>query len=146
MYLLILLGLYLYFQPNIPNLSQMFQNYYKLIGLLVLFGFFNLKYLKKSHYYDDKQIRNYIPPNLQQQQIYHQPQQQYQKPMLSENRKNIIAARQSWCCNHCTNMLDNKFQLDYVIPLHKGGDKTLDNVQCLCSGCFNKKKILDLSF
>lgn len=141
MKLLILLGLFLYFQPTIPNLSEIFQNYYKVISVLMIFGFLNLKFLKKSHYYNDDEVKNYIPRGFQQ-----QPQQVYQKPMLTENRKNIIAARQSWCCNHCSGMLDNRFQLDYVIPLHKGGDKSIDNVQCLCSSCSNKKKILDISF
>jgi len=144
MKLLILLGLYLYFQPPIPNVTEIFSNYYKIISVLLIFGFMNLKFLKKSHYYDNNNelIQNYTSQDYQQQY----PQQTYQKPMLTENRRNIIAARQSWCCNHCSNMLDNKFQLDYVIPLHKGGLRNLENVQCLCTPCSNKKKILDISF
>jgi 5-methylcytosine-specific restriction endonuclease McrA len=144
MKLLILLGLYLYFQPTIPNVTEIFSNYYKIISILLIFGFMNLKFLKKSNYYDQNNelLQDYSPQDYQQQNH----QQIYQKPMLTENRKNIIAARQSWCCNHCSNMLDNKFQLDYVIPLHKGGLRNLDNVQCLCTSCSNKKKILDISF
>lgn len=139
MYLLILVGLYLYFQPSIPSITEIFQNYYKIIGFIILLGFFNLRFLKKSTYYDEQ--HNNIPKYFQKQNQY-----TYQLPQLSENRRNIIAARQSWCCNHCSQVLDKKFKSDYVIPLHKGGDKDIDNVQCLCSPCFQKKQILDLSF
>lgn len=150
--ILIIIIIYLFkdklseFVKNILNdgfsINKIFSGYYSIISLLLIFGFANLKYLKKSHYYPNGIEENNFLINYNTQQNY----QPYMRPNLSENRRNIIAARQSWCCNHCQNMLDTYYKMDYVIPLHKGGQRENDNIQALCSNCSNKKQALDLSF
>ena len=53
--------------------------------------------------------------------------------------KRIVAFKQSWTCNYCVRVLPPTYQIDHVVPLHHGGDNTIDNLQALCVECHATK-------
>ena len=57
------------------------------------------------------------------------------KRKLSESTKKIIASNQKWTCKMCNNMLDASYEIDHIIPLYKGGNNELYNLQALCRNC-----------
>ena len=58
---------------------------------------------------------------------------------LSETKKKIIASNQNWRCNHCKNVLNFTYEIDHIIPLYKGGNNELYNLQALCRNCHGIK-------
>lgn len=43
-------------------------------------------------------------------------------------------------CTGCRKSLDNKFEIDHVMPVSRGGMNTADNLQLLCRSCNRKKR------
>jgi len=60
---------------------------------------------------------------------------------LSSYTKRIVAARDKWACRSCGCMLDETYEIDHILPLHRGGGDSLCNLQALCSACHRKKTI-----
>ena len=61
---------------------------------------------------------------------------------------NILLAtvdNQNNVCNHCGKriVLVTEFNIDYIIPLSKGGENCLANSQALCNSCCEKKNSID---
>lgn len=51
-----------------------------------------------------------------------------------------LAYKQNYVCAMCETLLPPQFDLDHIIPLHKGGSNDWKtNLQCLCAQCHNKK-------
>lgn len=65
------------------------------------------------------------------------------KRRLNESTKKLIAANQKWRCNLCNNMLDASYEIDHIIPLYKGGNNEIYNLQALCRNCHGLKTIND---
>ena len=65
------------------------------------------------------------------------------KRKVNETTKKVVAANQGWHCNMCQNMLDASYEVDHIIPLYKGGDNSINNLQALCRNCHGKKTIYD---
>ncbi len=63
---------------------------------------------------------------------------------LSEGRKRILAAEQSYKCAICQNQLPHCWQIDHRIPLHLGGSNEISNLQVLCANCHQKKSTLEM--
>jgi 5-methylcytosine-specific restriction endonuclease McrA len=74
-----------------------------------------------------------------------------ERSRLNENEKIIVLSRQNMRCNMCTCKLvihpyTNRklFEFDHVIPRHKRGPTTLNNMQALCRNCHGVKTGWDL--
>jgi 5-methylcytosine-specific restriction endonuclease McrA len=55
-----------------------------------------------------------------------------------------VAAQQKWRCLHCQELLDARFDLDHIKPLHAGGSDSLKNLQALCANCHYRKTHLEI--
>ena len=58
---------------------------------------------------------------------------------VSEKLKKVVACSQEWKCNYCCDTLKYTYQIDHVIPLHDGGDNSVNNLQALCVECHATK-------
>ena len=65
------------------------------------------------------------------------------KRSVSETKKKFVAARQSWKCRHCRNMLSAWYEIDHVIRLQNGGSNHVDNLVALCRECHGKKTAME---
>ena len=66
------------------------------------------------------------------------------KRNVSALEKKIVASNQKWKCSKCTQLLDATYEVDHIVPLCKGGDNRIENLQALCRNCHGKKTIYDL--
>lgn len=55
--------------------------------------------------------------------------------------KRKVAADNQWKCGVCDELLDATFDLDHKIPLHLGGEDTVENLQALHSSCHRQKTL-----
>ena len=62
---------------------------------------------------------------------------------LNETKKKVVASSQQWSCKHCKQILDASYEIDHIIPLYKGGNNDLTNLQALCRNCHGQKTIYD---
>jgi 5-methylcytosine-specific restriction enzyme A len=62
---------------------------------------------------------------------------------LNETKKKVIASSQQWTCNGCKQILDASYEIDHILPLYKGGNNDLNNLQALCRNCHGQKTITD---
>ena len=53
------------------------------------------------------------------------------RPYLSAVTKKTVAARQKWRCAACGKLLDGSFEIDHRVPLSRGGDNSIENLQAL---------------
>jgi|TARA_B110001469_G_scaffold127348_1_gene147848 5-methylcytosine-specific restriction enzyme A len=65
------------------------------------------------------------------------------KRNITSTTKKVVASNQQWYCNMCKNMLDASYEVDHIIPLYKGGNNELYNLQALCRNCHGMKTIND---
>ena len=67
-----------------------------------------------------------------------------QKEIFDDFKKKV-ADNQNNVCNHCGKriVLVTEFNIDYIIPLSKGGENCLANSQALCNSCCEKKNSID---
>ena len=65
------------------------------------------------------------------------------KRNLSESKKKYVAASQKWKCNNCNNMLEATYEVDHKLPLYKGGNNEINNLQALCRNCHGNKTLQD---
>ena len=56
-------------------------------------------------------------------------------------RKILLVLKQSSVCNRCDAVFRTltEFEMDHVIPKHKGGPTALENLQLLCTKCHREK-------
>lgn len=64
-----------------------------------------------------------------------------QKRNVSAPLKKKIAANQKWKCKKCSQLLDETYQVDHILPLFKEGGNEIDNLQALCPNCHAKKTL-----
>jgi len=62
---------------------------------------------------------------------------------LNETKKKVVASSQQWSCKKCKQLLDASYEIDHIIPLYKGGNNDLNNLQALCRNCHGQKTIND---
>ena len=65
------------------------------------------------------------------------------KRNVSESTKKYVAANQQWKCKKCSNLLSAAYEVDHVIPLYKGGDNQINNLEALCRNCHGMKTLVD---
>lgn len=65
------------------------------------------------------------------------------KRKVSESTKKIIAARQKWKCAICSQLLDETYEIDHIVPLYKGGSNDITNLMALDPICHRKKTNAD---
>jgi len=58
---------------------------------------------------------------------------------VTTGQKKNVAARQLWKCNRCDTLLNERYKVDHIIPLFKGGTNDLDNLQAMCPNCHTTK-------
>ena len=63
------------------------------------------------------------------------------KRRLTAYEKRVAGARSGWRCEACGELLDEAWEADHRVPLHQGGEDSLDNVQSLCHACHRAKTI-----
>ena len=74
--------------------------------------------------------------------LLHLPNKRIKRNITATTKK-VIAANQQWHCNICKNILDASYEVDHIIPLYKGGNNELHNLQALCRNCHGMKTIND---
>ena len=65
------------------------------------------------------------------------------KRNVSESKKKYVASNQQWKCKKCQSILDATYEVDHVVPLYKGGNNEVNNLEALCRNCHGKKTLLD---
>tara|TARA_B110000444_G_C18835014_1_gene595432 strand:+ start:409 stop:795 length:387 start_codon:yes stop_codon:yes gene_type:complete len=64
------------------------------------------------------------------------------KRKWTSSEKRAVGARQEWTCAHCAKILPATFEIDHVVPLHKGGSDCVEtNAEALCNQCHGKKTL-----
>ena len=59
---------------------------------------------------------------------------------ITAHEKRIVAARQKWICVYCNTLLTATFEVDHIIPLHRGGEDDYEtNCHALCCECHRVK-------
>ncbi len=165
-YIIILpLVLYVILELNIFNIKNIFnklQKYFRIIFIillcLVVFKYqrsdkskiISLKDLFKNtdHYKTINSLGKFMVPVIN---IFTNKDNKHlsENFINSKNRKvteltkKKIASDQYWKCKNCSNILDASFEVDHIIPLYKGGNNEIFNLQALCRNCHGKKTIDD---
>ena len=57
--------------------------------------------------------------------------------------KKKVAADQKWVCGHCSQTLDESYEVDHKLALYKGGSNSLENLVALCRNCHGKKTMAE---
>ena len=65
------------------------------------------------------------------------------KRNVSESKKKYVASNQQWKCTKCQIILDATYEVDHIVPLYKGGNNDVHNLEALCRNCHGKKTLLD---
>jgi 5-methylcytosine-specific restriction enzyme A len=67
----------------------------------------------------------------------------YGRNKVTAKMKKIVASAQNWKCAMCHNTLNATYEVDHIIPLYKGGDNEMLNLQALCRNCHGTKTLND---
>lgn len=59
--------------------------------------------------------------------------------------KRWVAAQAAWKCTACQEMVDHLYEIDHIVPLHRGGSNEPRNLQLLCYGCHRSKTWMELA-
>ena len=63
-----------------------------------------------------------------------------QRRRITAYEKRIVAARQKWVCSYCNTLLTATFEVDHIVPLHRGGEDDYEtNCHALCCECHRSK-------
>ncbi len=65
------------------------------------------------------------------------------KRNVDSSTKRIVGASQKWRCKRCKNLLSACFEVDHIIPLHKGGSNKIRNLAAKCKECHGMKTIFE---
>jgi 5-methylcytosine-specific restriction endonuclease McrA len=71
--------------------------------------------------------------------VGHRPAGAVATRSVGAKRKKDVAAGQHWRCNRCNALLASSYQVDHIVPLHKGGSNDVANLQALCEECHADK-------
>lgn len=136
---IILIGVLLFvvYQFNLFSINKLLE-IYKFIRLNKLLGLFKLEYLFFFVPIATLFLERTSLTPLNMVKTY-----KVKKRKVSETTKKVVAANQKWHCNMCNNMLDASYEVDHMVPLYKGGDNSINNLQALCRNCHGKKTIYD---
>ena len=93
--------------------------------------------------YQQPHSPNHPQQNHQQQNHQQQNHTKTEKRNVSQLHKKMVASNQGWKCNACFAVLDYTYEIDHIMPLYKGGDNSLSNLQALCRNCHGKKTVND---
>ena len=129
--------LFILYQFNLLSINK-FLEIYKFIRLNKLLGLFKLEYLFFFVPIVTLFLERQSLTPLNMVKTY-----KVKKRKVSETTKKVVAANQKWHCNMCNNMLDASYEIDHIVPLYKGGDNSINNLQALCRNCHGKKTIYD---
>jgi hypothetical protein len=66
------------------------------------------------------------------------------KRSVSGLLKKKVGANQSWKCNRCSQMLDETYEVNHIIPLEEGGSNADTNLEALCRRCHGKISIANI--
>jgi hypothetical protein len=61
---------------------------------------------------------------------------------VTDKQRQYIIARAKQCCEYCYSQVafsPQSFSVEHIIPRHKGGQTTLENLALSCQGCNNFK-------
>lgn len=58
---------------------------------------------------------------------------------LGAHEKRVVAAAAGWRCAACGDLLDSTYEVDHILPLHRGGEDDVGNMQPLHKACHAKK-------
>ncbi len=67
-----------------------------------------------------------------------------QKEIFDDFKKKVVD-NQNNVCNHCGKriVLVTEFNIDYILPISRGGENSIANSQALCNSCCEKKNSID---
>jgi len=51
---------------------------------------------------------------------------------ISPFTKKLCGSRQHWKCAACGRLLDASYEIDHIVPLHRGGTNDISNLQAIC--------------
>lgn len=103
---------------------------------------------RKKYYEKNKEIlrmnkKQYVKNNAE---LYRKYAQERRCRLLnaegSYNLKDIIEIieGQGYKCVYCEKEIKNKYSIDHIIPLSKGGSNWPENIQLVCPSCNSRKK------
>lgn len=61
---------------------------------------------------------------------------------VTSRQKRIVRERAGGLCEYCRSQISfstHDFSVEHIVPLHRGGESTLDNLALACQGCNNCK-------
>jgi len=61
---------------------------------------------------------------------------------VTGRQKEIVRQRAGGLCEYCRSQMSfstHDFSVDHIVPVHRGGESTLDNLALACQGCNNFK-------
>jgi hypothetical protein len=64
------------------------------------------------------------------------------KQRIAESLRRVVMERASFRCEYCLSPMEfatQRFQIDHILPVSKGGLSNSDNLALACNGCNNHK-------